>query len=308
MTKPVKICVVNFWPGFSLRVGLIKYLFERALGSLVLVHSENEADIVLTSVFSKYARLRSYLPFPHQWPRYPEKSIAVIWENQRPNYQNYRFSLSSDFDSYGGRNHRLPYWYGQLQWPGMLPDAPHPPGRRAMHSFEPLVEIDSLLMPRPTSGAPDKKKFCCMIAANREPHRMLCVEMLSKIEKVDLFGPITGEPFQASKYELLSKYRFNLCFENSIFPGYYTEKMLQAWVGGCIPLYYSDGWYEQDFNPMAAVNRINYSTLDEFVATVAAVNASGSAMAEIFEEPLLLNRPTLDPAIEFLRRAWAEIM
>jgi hypothetical protein len=171
MGQRVKICAVNFWPGFSLNGGFVKYLLDLALGSFVAVSREKEADVVLTSVFPKHARRRSYLPFLHKWPLYPEKTISLIWENQRPNYQKCRYSLSSDFDSYGGKNHRLPVWYAQLQWPGLVVDAPAP-GRRNAHNFEPLIEIDSLLRPRPSPGAPDREGFCCMIAANPEPHRI----------------------------------------------------------------------------------------------------------------------------------------
>jgi hypothetical protein len=147
-----------------------------------------------------------------------------------------------------------------------------------------------------------------MIASNPEAHRMLCVEQLSTIKRVDLFGPIAGKAFRASKYEILSRYRFNLCFENSIFPGYYTEKVLHAWVGGCVPLYYSDGWFSVDFNPKSVINRIGYTTIEEFVSAVASLNVSRAEMVEICEQPLLTKRPTLDGAIAFLRGACAEIL
>jgi hypothetical protein len=307
MSRPLRICAVNFWPGFSLEEGFVRCLFDLALGSLVIVSSEREADVVLTSVFPKHARLHSYSPFPKKWPLFPEKTIGVVWENQRPNYRKYKFSLSSDFDSYGGRNCRVPLWYMQLQWRELVSSQPAP-NRRTAHGFEPLVDIDALMRPRPSPSAADKELFCCMIASNPEPHRMLCVERLSSIERVDLFGPIAGKPYRASKYDLLSRYRFNLCFENSIFPGYYTEKLLQAWVGGCVPLYYSDGWFKFDFNQKALVNRIDFRSIDEFVAHVASLHASRAAMNEMFAQPLLTKRPTLDDAIAFLRRSCAEIM
>jgi hypothetical protein len=307
MAVPRRICAVNFWPGFSLETGLVKYLFDRALESFAVVASEKEADIVLTSVFPKHARLYRYIPVPQKWPLFPEKTIGIVWENQRPNYRKYRFSLSSDFDSYGGRNCRVPLWYMQLNWPGIVSNQT-PADGRTLHGFEPLVEIDSLLEPRSSPNVADKELFCCMIASNPEPHRMLCVERLSTIERVDLFGPIAGTPYRASKYDLLSRYRFNLCFENSIFPGYYTEKLLQAWVGGCLPLYYSDGWFKFDFNQKALVNRIAFRSIDEFVVHVASLHASRVAMNEIFAQPLLTKRPTLDDAIAFLARSCAEIM
>ena len=40
-----------------------------------------------------------------------------------------------------------------------------------------------------------------------------------------------------SKYEVLSQYRFSLCFENMVMKGYVTEKMFDCIYAGTIPLY-----------------------------------------------------------------------
>lgn len=41
----------------------------------------------------------------------------------------------------------------------------------------------------------------------------------------------------ASKYEVLSQYRFSLCFENMTMTGYVTEKIFDCLYAGCVPLY-----------------------------------------------------------------------
>jgi hypothetical protein len=41
----------------------------------------------------------------------------------------------------------------------------------------------------------------------------------------------------ASKYEVLSQYRFSLCFENMAMTGYVTEKIFDCLYAGCVPLY-----------------------------------------------------------------------
>lgn len=40
-----------------------------------------------------------------------------------------------------------------------------------------------------------------------------------------------------SKYEVLSRYHFSLCFENMTMTGYVTEKIFDCLYAGCIPLY-----------------------------------------------------------------------
>ena len=39
------------------------------------------------------------------------------------------------------------------------------------------------------------------------------------------------------KHEVLKNYKFAFCFENSIFPGYITEKIFDVMFAGCIPVY-----------------------------------------------------------------------
>src|SRR3977135_3738999 len=124
MGRSIKVCAAHFWPGFSLQVGFVRYLLNQALGPFVVVASETEADIVVSSIFPKRPRMRKMLGVT--WPRRPKKTISFIWENQRPYYERCRFSISSDFDSYGGRNFPGPLWCNQLQTPGMKRAHPAP--------------------------------------------------------------------------------------------------------------------------------------------------------------------------------------
>ena len=40
------------------------------------------------------------------------------------------------------------------------------------------------------------------------------------------------------KFETLKQYRFSICFENAIFPGFITEKIIDSLYAGCVPVYY----------------------------------------------------------------------
>lgn len=40
------------------------------------------------------------------------------------------------------------------------------------------------------------------------------------------------------KLAVMSDYRFCICFENSIYPGYISEKIFDAFSAGCVPIYY----------------------------------------------------------------------
>jgi hypothetical protein len=40
------------------------------------------------------------------------------------------------------------------------------------------------------------------------------------------------------KLEAMTGFRFALCFENCVFPGYVTEKIFDCFFAGCIPVYW----------------------------------------------------------------------
>ncbi|RZJ58447.1 MAG: hypothetical protein EOO55_00650 [Hymenobacter sp.] len=43
------------------------------------------------------------------------------------------------------------------------------------------------------------------------------------------------------KIKLLRNYKFNICFENTSYPHYCTEKIWHAIASGCLPIYYGEG-------------------------------------------------------------------
>lgn len=66
---------------------------------------------------------------------------------------------------------------------------------------------------------------------------------------------------QDSKLQVISNYKFVLCFENCSFPGYLTEKIFDCFQAGCIPIYYGAPDIE-DFVPADAF--INFRKFDDY--------------------------------------------
>ena len=54
-------------------------------------------------------------------------------------------------------------------------------------------------------------------------------------------GQSRGSGWIEKKMDILSRYHFNLCFENTNWPYYCTEKIWQSIQGGCLPIYYGKG-------------------------------------------------------------------
>ena len=66
---------------------------------------------------------------------------------------------------------------------------------------------------------------------------------------------------------MISKYKFALCFENLSFPGYVTEKIVDCFVAGVIPIYLGAPDIEEFVPPESFIDVRQYdkweSLLDE---------------------------------------------
>ena len=294
----IRICFVNFWEGaFSAanNAFFLIHAFRAACGDIEIAHEISSADIVVTSVFGDQ-------PVPSV------KSIQFIGENIRPDLARHRYALSFDHDSYGGRNFRLPLWWWRLAWPEFANyhNARPPAAPDQEHGHEPLIPIDALLQPRPAATFATRE-FCVLIASNPEPLRINLFLALQKLGKVTGYGRVFANPLTRSKFDVLPQFRFCLCPENSIFPGYHTEKIVDAWYGGCVPLYCGDRLFSLDFNPAALINYLDYLDTARFLDEVRKLESDPDAFTAMYARPLLLRRPSLEPLLQFLRKAVAAI-
>ncbi|MBA4319040.1 MAG: hypothetical protein C0412_11635, partial [Flavobacterium sp.] len=78
----------------------------------------------------------------------------------------------------------------------------------------------------------------------------------------------TIEPGTEHKLDVLEKYKYVICFENCIFPGYITEKIFDCFFAGCIPVYYGAPDIEK-FIPKETFidfrDFMNYADLEKFL-------------------------------------------
>lgn len=141
----------------------------------------------------------------------------------------------------------------------------------------------------------NSKEFCALI--NRHDWgntRTQIYERLSKIGKIacpgKLFNNCSNEELnQIGNAEYIKKFKFNICCENfgADHPGYITEKLMNACLGGAIPIYY--GELDEIDQLIFNVNRIlclNKDNLNEIVEKVCALNADPDALNKFYRQPV----------------------
>jgi hypothetical protein len=280
----MKLCVTNFWQG-AFDGDFFDFFFRSCFNDLTYTTNPHEANLVVTSVFGNIQTD-------------PAKTLSYIGENIRPSYIGYSHSLSFDYDTYGGRNYRLPLWYSRLAWDG-FEQKPRKDNAHN-HGYEPLINIKQLTQPRKLN-IEEKTDFCVMVAGNPEGLRVNLFNSISQYKQVDGYGNMFGNPLKGSKFDLLPSYKFCLCPENSIYDGYVTEKLIDAYAGGCVPIYSGDMSVIDDFNEKAYLNYQFSKNMEYFVSKIMMLSTDNRYYQEIYEQPLLSKEPTLDDAIQFVR-------
>ena len=108
-------------------------------------------------------------------------------------------------------------------------------------------------------------------------------------------------PLRQSKFDILPEYKFCLCPENSIYDGYVTEKLIDAYSGGTVPIYSGDLSVDSDFNERAFLNYQYWKEMDLLMYDIKVLDEDLDSYKHMYEQPLLLEEPKLDDAIAFVR-------
>jgi hypothetical protein len=146
-----------------------------------------------------------------------------------------------------------------------------------------------------------KTKFCAMVAGNPEGLRVNLFNSISEYRKVDGYGNMFNRPLRKSKFDLLKDYKFSLCPENSIYDGYITEKLIDAYAGGTLPLYSGTKTVDIDFNEHSFINYQGFGYMDKFIKCVENLDKNLEEYKYFYEQPLLSKEPRIDGAIQFTR-------
>lgn len=278
----IKISIVNFWDGAFSNDFLAYYLRLATENKFEIINNHHDADIVFSSVFGNIKTN-------------PEKTIFYTGENIRPDFQKCKYSLSFDLDHWDQRNFYLPLWYSKIAWPGFEFVRKV---EKSTHGNEKPVAISTLTSRRNTTEI-HKSKFCAFFAGNPEVNRINLLRKITTYKNVDGFGYMFGKPFFDSKNELLKEYKFCLCPENDFYPGYVTEKLFDAYIGGSIPIYFGGLPEDGLINKRAFVNFQTNS--DTMLQQIISLDCIETLYDRMFSEPLLLTEPSLNTAIDFLR-------
>jgi hypothetical protein len=145
-----------------------------------------------------------------------------------------------------------------------------------------------------------RKKFVATFIGKSYSMRLHAIEALAKVGKVDVFGEAARNQVKIPSI-VARNYKFVMCFENDLYPGYVTEKPLEAYLTGSIPLYFGIDNLGY-LNPKAIINLYEFKNIIEWVDYIKKIENNSNLFKKIYEQPILLKKPTLNEAINLIQK------
>lgn len=143
----------------------------------------------------------------------------------------------------------------------------------------------------------NKPYFCGFVAGHAVKYRDMFVRKLSnKYKKVLCPGKVLNNCPRIGKsgddkLAFLRKCKFTICYENSQFDGYLTEKIVHPFMTYSIPIYWGSQSVSTEFNPKAFLNRMDYDNDEEFIKKIIEIdNDMDKYLKMVNEFPLINNK------------------
>jgi len=210
--------------------------------------------------------------------------IFYTGENERPSAYDCHYSIS--FDHNEGTNFRLPL-YALYDYDNHFRNTPN---TSTVNRTE--ADLDFLFS--------KNAEFCSFIVKNGAcDYRNYWFHRLSQYKRVQSGGPLfnnigyilpRGEDSVAAKMKFLDYHKFNLCFENSSYPGYVTEKLYDALCAKTIPIYWGSPTVPLDFNPKAFLTRHDYDNDDLFFEAIKLIDQNDDLYREMYLQPMFIGK------------------
>lgn len=252
MKKHIRIRFVDFWDDFVPE----NNIFYQLLSQHYEVELSDTPDYIFCSVFGE------------EHLNYDCVKIFYTGENQCPDFNLYDYAIGFEHLTMGDRYMRLPIYYLN----------------RYQNYFR-------LMQEKHAKPLPTKDGFCSFVYSNDRASavREQFFTQLSAYKPVSSGGRyrnnIGGPVEDKLAFELQHKFSFS--FENSSYPGYCTEKLVQSFAAQTVPVYWGDPTAADTFNEEAFINCNRYASWDEVLEAIKRVDTDPALYERMLQTPAL---------------------
>ena len=143
-------------------------------------------------------------------------------------------------------------------------------------------------------NSPKRQKFCAALISNfnsTDGFRLKFIKELGKYKKIDFGGKIYNNIGRSveNKIQYLSQYKFSIAMENSEGDGYISEKIVDAFLSGTIPIYYGDYMVDEYINPKTYILIKGEKDLHKKIEYIKKIDNNDEIYKYILKEKVLLD-------------------
>ena len=250
----IKIDFTDFWPGFNKKDNY----FYNILAKKYNVEISDKPEYLFCSCFgNKHFRYKDCV------------KILFVGENVVPDFNLYDYAMGFHYISFEDRYLRLPLYVLYEK-------------ERDLALKKHLFSDEYYL---------SKNKFCNYVISNPNgaSERDYMTKLLEEYKEVGSGGKYknnVGGPVK-DKLAFEKEYRFTMAFENSATGGYTTEKLLEAFAGDTIPIYWGSPEIANEFNPKAFINCHDYETLEQVMERVKEIDGNDELYLQMIKSPIV---------------------
>jgi hypothetical protein len=137
----------------------------------------------------------------------------------------------------------------------------------------------------------NRKKFCAGVISNPVGFRLYFINELNKRKKIDMGGRYSNNVggFVNNKIQFLSEYKFSIAMENSEGDGYISEKIIDAFLAGTIPIYYGDYTIDEYINPKSFILIRNQKDMMEKIDYIMKIDNDDNLYRSILKEKVFID-------------------
>ena len=256
--KTKKVTFVGFWDTFDVKRNAIYRILEKHYD--VELCDMEDADYSICSLYnSDFIETKGVRIF------YTAEAVV-------PDFTLFDYCIGFDELEFGDRYIRIPNFLMNLKYE---------------------EDIAILLQRHNFNVRRAREIFCGWVCSNGngDKARDVIFDELSKYKRIDSAGcyrnNIGQEGRVPDKRKFQKEYKFALATENTSYRGYTTEKLIEAFSAGGIPIYWGDPDVEHYFNPKAFINLSNYSSIQEGIEAVKRIDQNDELYFEMLSEKAL---------------------
>jgi len=256
--KPtLKINFTDFWKNWDKQDN---YFFRLLSQRYELIISDNP-DVLFYSVFGK------------KHLNYKCKRIFYSGENAGADFSECDYALTGDYNL-DPRHYRLPLYVLYFS-----------PDRFVKSEFDAVSELRA------------KKGFCSFVVSNASGKvRNRFYHKLSQYKRIASGGKVYNNIGYRvpDKVAFVRDYKFCVSFENRSYPGYTTEKIVEAFFANSVPIYWGNPLIHREFNPDAFLCYHDYATEEAFMDYIREVDNNDELYLSYLRAPWCVDNRLAD--------------